>query len=496
MDLIERLKHARRVSVPLVSLTTADPMSTMRRLVDALNGNSPVVVWDLLRGCNPLNDEGKPVAQLTGDGEEDMTIGNPAKLLELADGFPERTIVFMLNMDQYLKPDDTPGVIQGVWNLRDRFKANNRMLIMLSPGLTLPAALKDDVVSMDEELPNAAQLAQIIEEQDQAATDGCSTRARLDPATTERAVEAVMGLSSFAAEQTVAMALRKDGIDLDHCWTQKKSVVEQTKGLSIYRGGETFQNLGGLDQIKDYLGKIMTGKRPPRTIVWLDEIEKTGLASRSDTSGVNQDQEGTLLSWMEDMDVFGVMLLGVPGCGKSAICKAVGAQFDRVVIRIDLGSMMGSLVGQSQQQMRQALKVVEAVGGKDTLWLATSNSIDGLSGAMRSRFTDLFFFDLPDRQERLPIWKVWLDKFGLADKPYANDEGWVGRNIRKCCDKAWRMDIPVAEAAEFIVPVGSVERTEIERLRKQADGRYLSASHSGVYKMKKAASGRALALEN
>jgi SpoVK/Ycf46/Vps4 family AAA+-type ATPase len=229
----------------------------------------------------------------------------------------------------------------------------------------------------------------------------------------------------------------------------------------------------------------MTGRKPPKLIVWLDEIEKTGLANRQDTSGVNQDQEGTLLSWMEDYDVFGVMLLGVPGCGKSAICKAVGAEFDRVVIRIDLGAMQGSLVGQSQNYIRSALKVVQAIGGSDTLWLATSNSISGLSGAMKSRFTDTFFFDLPPVEERRPIWDVWLKKNGLVGEPYAEDEGWVARNIKKCCDKAFRMSIPIAEAAAYITPVGLTDREEIKSLRAGADNRYLSASHPGVYKVPK-----------
>jgi len=484
LSLIERLKHARRVSAPLVSITTADPMAVMKLIAKNLNGNgTPIVVWDVLRGCNPLNDAGKDVAKLTGEGEEDMTVGNPAKLLELAMGFPQRTMVFMLNADQYLKEQDTPAVLQGVWNLRDEYKQDGRMLILLSVGLQLPSALKDDVLVMDEPLPDAEQLKTIVVEQDQAATAGKPDRKLMDPATLERAVEAVQGLSAFAAEQTVAMSLRSVGIDLDHAWTSKKSQVEQTRGLSIYRGGETFKDIGGLGQIKEYLSSLMNGRKPPKTIVWLDEVEKTGLASRGDTSGVNQDQEGTLLSWMEDQDVFGVMLLGVPGCGKSAICKAVGSEFDRVVIRLDLGAMMGSLVGQSQQQLRQALKVVEAVGGKDTLWLATSNSIDGLSGAMRSRFTDTFFFDLPTKEERKPIWNVWMKKYELkGNAPDGSvDDGWVGRNIRQCADKAYRMDVSVFEAARFIVPVGQVERQEIERLRKGADGKYLSASEAGVY---------------
>jgi SpoVK/Ycf46/Vps4 family AAA+-type ATPase len=350
--------------------------------------------------------------------------------------------------------------------------------------MELPTALKNDVVVLDDELPTVEQLREIVKELDQAACDGSEGRKPLSKDTVERAVEAVQGLSAFAAEQTIAMALRKDGIDLDHAWAAKKAQVEQTKGLTIYRGGDTFADLEGLESVKSKTARIVTNKvRPVKVIVWLDELEKSAVGSgRGDTSGVSQDQEGTLLSFMEDEEVYGMMLVGVPGAGKSALCKAVGSEFNKVVIRIDMGAMQGSLVGQSQQQLRNALKMVRAVGGKNTLWLATSNSIKGLSPAIRSRFTNIYFFDMPTKVEKLAIWKVWLKKFNLADKPYQDDEGWVGRNIRQCCESAYMEGCSVAEAAKDIVPVSMQERDDVKTLRAQADGRYLSANYPGVYK--------------
>ncbi|MFA5767372.1 MAG: AAA family ATPase [Candidatus Paceibacterota bacterium] len=411
---------------------------------------------------------------------------------------------------------DNPIVRQAIWNLRDKYKVTGRSLVLFSEVIQLPESLKNDVIVIEEPMPNEEQLAECVKGLDaRASACECTRGGQVEPRSSCKkcdgtgiklkrpqasedaigsVVEAVKGLPYFGAEQVVAMALRGEpvegqkpvcSIDLEHCWSSKRKQVEQTKGLSIHRGGEKFDDLGGLDQIKTYLSRIMTGRRKPKVIVWLDEIEKTGLANRGDTSGVNQDQEGTLLSWMEDFDVFGVMLLGVPGCGKSAICKAVGAEFDRVVIRIDLGAMQDSLVGSSQKGIRAALKVVQAIGGNDTLWLATSNSIQGLSSAMKSRFTDTFFFDLPPREERLPIWNVWLKRYGLKDEPFAEDDGWVARNIKKCCDKAYRMDIPVAEAAAYITPVALTDREEIQALRASADNRYLSASTKGVYKVPK-----------
>jgi hypothetical protein len=456
-----------------------------------------------MTGYNPAGE--KIAAAINDTGEAMLPIAFLAKIISSV--VPKHSIVGMQGASDWL---DNSIVKQAIWNLRDDFKRTSRTLVLLSDVIQLPSSLKNDVIIIDEELPSEEQLVALVKRLDEQVSrcncGGDSTckvcggteiktkRPVCNDNAVEHVVESVKGLPYFGAEQVVAMALRghvvenqkpECCIDLDHCWMAKRKQVEQTKGLSIHRGGEKFADLGGLDQIKTYLTRIMTGRKQPKLIVWLDEIEKTGLANRSDTSGVNADQEGTLLSWMEDFDVFGVMLLGVPGCGKSAICKAVGAEFDRVVIRIDLGAMQGSLVGQSQTAIRSALKVVQAIGGNDTLWLSTSNSINGLSSAMKSRFTDTFFFDMPPAIERRPIWNVWLKKFGLNDKPFTDDEGWVARNIKKCCDKAYRMNISIAEAAQYISPVGVTDREDIEALRNSANNRYLSASSAGVYKIPK-----------
>lgn len=487
MDLIERFKHARRVSAPVVLVTTADQQACIGRLAEAANGKGPAVLWDVVRGVSGLNLAGERTAKSFKEEGQDVTAGRPPSLFlaKIADRqvFTAGGVAFVPNADQWLKAQDAPDVLQGVCNLREVFKQDGRMLVLLATDLTLPAALKDDVVVLDDPLPGTEQLEQIVREIDEAASSARPSRKRLDASGMASMVEAVRGLSAFGAEQTAAMACRPDGFDLDHAWAAKIAEIEQTRGLTVHRGGATYADLGGLEPVKADLRAIVTGRKPVKLIVWLDEVEKTGLSSRQDTSGVSQDQEGTLLSFLEDEDVYGVMLLGVPGSGKSALCKAVGAEFDKVVIRLDLGAMMGSLVGQSQQQLRQALRVISAVGGKDTLWLATSNSIRGLSSAMKSRFTDVYFFDLPTPDERGPIWRVWTKKLGLADQDVPEDEGWVGRNIRQCAEKAWRTGCTLEEAAGRIVPVASTLREEIKALRTEADGRYLSASRPGVYRM-------------
>lgn len=510
LSFTEQFLAARKVGVPLIGIESSDPGATMKTLLrecSEIPKPAALLLWNSADGVTGYNCGGEKAAAALNENAE---IAAPVVFLTAVaslDAVPPFSIIGMQAATDWF---EQPVVRQAIWNLRDKFKQTGRSLVLLSTVIQLPDSLKNDVIIIDEPMPDEEQLAVLAKKLDaQASKCDCSGAASCkkcggtkiktkrpicDDDTIGRVVESVKGLPYFGAEQVIAMALRPvpvadqkpaSCIDLEHCWAAKRKQVEQTKGLSIHRGGEKFDDLGGLDEIKEYLTCIMTGRRAPKVIVWLDEIEKTGLANRQDTSGVNQDQEGVLLSWMEDFDVFGVMLLGVPGCGKSAICKAVGSEFDRVVIRIDLGAMQGSLVGQSQTSIRAALKVVQAIGGSDTLWLATSNSIEGLSSAMKSRFTDTFFFDLPPKEERLPIWKVWLDKNGLKDEPFSDDDGWVARNIKKCCDKAYRMNVSIDKAAARVIPVGLTDREDIKKLRASADDRYLSASHPGVYKVPK-----------
>jgi hypothetical protein len=521
LSFIDQFKAARKCGVPLIAIETNDEAATMKTLLNECgNGHDAVkpcavLTWNSVDGMNGLNAAGEeialklnespdvaaPVPFLSTIGITDSVTGRPE--------IPAGTIIGMHSAGDWF----TDAIVrQGIWNLRDKFKRDGRTLVLLGLVFDLPMNLKNgDVVVLEDELPNEEQLTTLVKKLDEQVSrckcggeeKDCKTckgtgvkvkRPKASDEAIERVVEAVKGLSKFGAEQVISMALRSTlvekqvpvcGIDLEHCWTAKRKQIEQTRGLSIYRESTSFANLGGLGEIKDYLTSIMTGRKPPKVIVWLDEIEKSGLASRQESSGTNIDQEGELLKFMEDQKVFGIMLLGVPGCGKSEVCKCMSGEFDRVVIRLDLGALQDKYVGGSQQSVRAALKMIKAVGGKDTLWLATSNSIDGLSSAMKSRFTDTYYFDLPTHEERLLIWSVWLKKYGLIDKPYADDDSWVARDIVHCCDKAFRTNQPIASAALRITPVGLMIREDIKSLRAQADNRYLSASKPGVYQVPK-----------
>jgi AAA+ superfamily predicted ATPase len=112
-----------------------------------------------------------------------------------------------------------------------------------------------------------------------------------------------------------------------------------------------------------------------------------------------------MLSWMQDREADGVVLIGPAGTAKSAVAKAAGTASGIPTIAFDFGAMQNSLVGASGERLRSALQVVDAVSSGRSLWIATCNSIGVLPPELRRRFTlGTFFFDLPTKEERDTIW--------------------------------------------------------------------------------------------
>src|SRR5204862_5818140 len=97
------------------------------------------------------------------------------------------------------------------------------------------------------------------------------------------------------------------------------------------------------------------------------------------------------------------------------------------------------------------------------------------------RFTlGTFFFDVPSADERKAIWNIYRKKWSLSGE-LPDDDGWTGAEIKECCRKAWRLKLSLAESAGYIVPVSRSAADQIETLRRQASGRFLSASQPGVF---------------
>lgn len=469
------VKAARRVGTPLVAVRTADPASAIAQVTASVNGKNdetPLVAWDFVSGLQGRNEAGKStLARLLGENSPAL---GPSDVLALAGRIVADAIIFFLNPQRLWEQAD---VVQGIWNLRDVFKAGGQMLVLVTPpGASLPLELQNDVMVIDEPLPSPEDLARLV-----AETFESASLPGPDQGTAAKAIDALVGLAAFPAEQVLSMSLSKKGLDLERLWERKRQAIEQTPGLTVWRGGENFDQIGGCDNIKQFLTAVLHGQESPRVIVFVDEMEKAFAGTGTDMSGVKTEMTGTMLSWMQDRGADGLIFIGPAGAAKSAIGKAAGATAGIPTVAFDLSAMQSSLVGGSGERLRAALQVVDAISQGRSLWIATCNSITTLPPELRRRFTlGTFFFDLPSPTERKAIWDIYLKKWNLSSE-LPDDEGWTGAEIKECCRKAWRLKLSVRESAEYIVPVSRSAADQIEALRRQASGRFLSAAQQGVF---------------
>jgi len=477
MTFLQKFEAARRVSTPLVAVQTPDPAATIDKLRTFI-GKDVVFCWDFVRGLYAFNEKDKKILTACCGEQVPEAYTNPAEALGVAMKFPQDAVFFYSNAHLFIEDDSNQAIIQGIWNLRDPYKTTGRMLVMLCSSIKVPAELQD-VLVLDEPLPSSDELKKI--------TEACYEAYKL-PTPPEKEVddivEAVSGLSAFTAEQATMMALTKEGINLQDLWERKYVAIEQVNGLSVERETITFEDIGGIENAKKFFKGIFTGKRPPNIVVFIDEIEKHLAGSTGgDLSGTSQEMLGALLSFMEDKNSKGIIAIGPPGCAKSMIAKASANTFKKVSIRFDLSGMKGSLVGESGRNLRNALKVVDAVSNSKILFIATCNSIAQLAPELRRRFNrGTFFFDLPTAEEREKIWGLYRAKYQInLDFARPDDGGWTGAEIKQCCDLADDLRISLQEAASYIVPVSKSAAVAIERLRTEASGSYISASTPGVY---------------
>jgi hypothetical protein len=427
-----------------------------------------------MRGLVGVNDLGKQeLARLLGEIAPSAVV-SPVEVLTSFYRAAEDTVLFLSNAHRFWSD---PAVVQGIWNMRDVFKANGASLVLLSiPGALLPPELVQDVFIIDEPLPGPQDLERILFELYRSAGLGAP-----DPETSHKAVDALIGLGAFPAEQGAAMCLRKEGLDLHALWERKRRVIEEIPGLSVWSGSETFDDIGGCNNVKRFLSAIVSGEEAPRVIVFCDEIEKAFAGTGTDTSGTKTEMMGTILSWMQDREADGVIFIGPPGAAKSCIAKATGNSAGIPTIAFDLSAMQNSLIGASGERLRAALSVIDAVSQGRSLWIATCNAITTLPPELRRRFTlDTYFFDLPTAEERLQIWNIYKSKFGVSGE-LTMDDGWTGAEIKECCRKAYRLRLSLTEAAQYTVPVARSAAEQIKVLRQSASGKFLSASTPGIY---------------
>jgi hypothetical protein len=365
-------------------------------------------------------------------------------------------------------------------------KHQRTFLVILAPLVQLPPELEKLFVVVGHELPLREQLTDIAR--------GIATESRELPTgeSLERVLDAACGLTRYEAEGAYSLSIVRHGqLEPETIWELKTQLLLKNGLLSLHRGGERFEQLGGLDALKAFCLRAL----------------------RARTSCPRRPQAR------------GVLLLGIPGTGKSAFCKALGNETGRPTLVLDVGNLLGSLVGQTEERTRHALSIVDAMApcvlmidelekafsgatgtgstdsgvaarmfGSVLSWLndhessvfvvCTANDVSRLPPefSRAERFDGIFFLDLPSREQKDRIWQIYAELYGL-ETPQRRpvDDDWTGAEIKSCCRLAALLDVPLIQAGHNIVPVAATASEAISRLRQWASGRCLAADESGLY---------------
>jgi len=393
------------------------------------------------------------------------------------------TLLILENFHRFL---GSPEMIQALAQQITQGKQNRTFLVVLSPIVQIPTELEKLFVVVEHDLPGRQQLEEI------ARSIATEEGELPDADEMETVLDAAAGLTRFEAEGAFSLSLvRHRRVQADTIWELKAGMLKKSGLMQLYRGGERFDGLGGLLALKAFCLRSMRRQGHPSTL----------------------------------RRPRGVLLLGVPGSGKSAFAKALGAETGRPTLILDIGSLMGSLVGSTEANIRQALKIADAMSpailmidevekalagvassgqtdsgvsarlfGTFLTWLndrssdvyviCTCNDISKLPPefSRAERFDGIWFLDLPAREQRQAIWDLYLDLFEL-DRGQAKprDDGWTGAEIRACCRLAALLDLPLTAAAQNVVPVSATAAESVQRLRAWAGGRCLDADRGGLY---------------
>lgn len=393
-------------------------------------------------------------------------------------------ILVLTNFHRFLQ---SPEIVQALARQIIVGKQNRTFVMVLSPVVQIPIELEKLFAVVEHELPGRQQIEEIVRG---VATEQGELP---DGPEFERVMDAAAGLTRYEAENAFSLSLvRHRRIEPEAIWELKAGMLKKSGLLTLHRGGERFANLGGLEPLKAFCLRAMR----------------------------NQGHRDPLRRPK------GVLLLSPPGCGKSQFCKALGNETGRPTLVLDVGALMGSLVGATEGNIRHALRIADAMAPcnlfadeiekalsgaassgqcdsgvsarlfgtlltwmsdheSDVFVVATSNDISKLPPEMSraERFDGVWFLDLPSVQQRRAIWGIYLDLFGLdAKQALPADADWTGAEIRSCCRLSALLDVPLAEAARNVVPVARTAAESVERLRNWANGRCLNAdAPGGIY---------------
>lgn len=310
-------------------------------------------------------------------------------------------------------------------NIRKKGYVSN--CIIIAPTFEITTDLQKEITLIDFPLPSREEVKDIITSflKNYKGMDGVTIDVNNE--LLEKFVDASVGLTKLEIDNSFARALvsnrRIDANDLKGILSEKKQIIRKTGILEYIDSQLNLNDVGGLQTLKKWLEL--------RSHCFGDEALKFGVKPPK-----------------------GVLLTGIPGCGKSLTAKCVATAWNMPLLRLDMGKIFQGIVGSSESNMRLALKTAEAIspsilwideiekglsgasggggdGGTSTrvfgnllTWMqektapvfvfATANNINGLPPELlrKGRFDEIFFVDFPTAEERKKILGIHISKLG------------------------------------------------------------------------------------
>ena len=394
-----------------------------QRLESLLSGlarrqGKPLFVWTTRRGLHEYESQLGPLP-------EDPPLGDPERVLAHIQRWDGSGLFLLKDFHLYF---EQPAVLRTLKDVAAGLKSTRKSLVLAAPQVKLPAELEKELTIVDLPLPGEAELAELLvsvrvelERQDRQAVD-------LGPDDLHALARAARGLTLSEAENAFAKAAVHGGVlsgdDVELVLSEKQQVIRKSGILEFHPPVATLNDVGGLEQLKEWLRR--------RGKAWRPDAREFGLAEPK-----------------------GVLLLGVPGCGKSLTARAVAQAWTLPLLHLDLGRIFSSLLGGSEENMRRALATAEGVApavlwideiekglaggagngqsdggtasrvfGTLLTWMqersepvfavATANRLEALPPELlrRGRFDEIFFVDLPGPEARVAILSIQLAKRG------------------------------------------------------------------------------------
>jgi len=489
----DKIKNYVLANYPVLWVLTHEERRAMKEIfaltTDLCEIGYKVMVWSATKGWRNsiLENEGEP--------------SDPLEALSFIARFNDKGGFILRGFHHYLHE---PHVIQAVKELVPILETQQKQIFLISPELKIPEELQKLVHVVEMDLPGKDDLRLLMQDLLNEVVTYNPEVQRPNAETEEKALDAALGLTTTEAQNAFALSLvTRKGIDPEVIATEKVQIVKKTGLLELISPEEDLSQVGGLEELKCWLKR--------RAKAFSEEARKFGLPAPR-----------------------GILMVGVPGCGKSLVAKAVARTWGLPLLRFDLGRVFGSLVGESESRIRQVTQLAEAMapvilwvdeiekglsgiqssGATDSgvtarvlgtllTWMnerrkpvpimATANDVRKLPPEVlrKGRFDEIFFVDLPSPAERRQIFEIHLRKRGRNPEEFdiealvAVSEGYSGSEIEEAIiaglytafDEERELTTDdVLEALRETVPISTTMREDIEFLRTWARNRARPAS--------------------